>query len=57
MSPSDRFAVAGLFFMLSAVAMAALGTAMSVVAVPLGASLALAICAAHEELVHRSSRR
>jgi len=54
---SDRFAVSGLLFMLAAVALAALGAPMSVVAAPLAASLALAVCAAHDEFINRSSRR
>lgn len=47
----------GLLLMLTAVALAALGITMLIVAVPLGASLALALCAAHEEIVGRHSRR
>jgi hypothetical protein len=54
---AETFAVPGLLFMLAAVALAALGVAMLVVAVPLGASLALAVCAAHEEIAARPSRR
>ena len=53
---SETFAVPGLLLMLTAVALAALGISMTVVAVPLGASLALALCAAHEEVVARHSR-
>jgi hypothetical protein len=54
---SETFAVPGLLLMLAAVALAALGTTMLIVAVPLGASLALALCAAHEEVVRRHSPR
>ena len=54
---AETFAVPGLLFMLAAVALAALGFAMLVVVVPLGASLALAVCAAHEEIAARHSRR
>ena len=54
---SDLFAATGLILMLTAVALAALGTGTAVAAVPLGASLALAACAVHEELIHRSRRR
>lgn len=53
----ETFAVPGLLLMLTAVALAALGVAMPVVAVPLGASLVLGVCAAHEELGARHSRR
>jgi hypothetical protein len=54
---SETFAVPGLLFMLAAVALAALGVAMQVVAVPLGVSLVLAGCAAYKESADRSSRR
>jgi predicted polyphosphate/ATP-dependent NAD kinase len=54
---SETFAVPGLLLMLTTVALLAVGISMPVVAVPLGASLALAVCAAHEEVVARSSRR
>ncbi len=54
---SETFAVPGLLFMLAAVALAALGVAMQVVAVPLGVSLVLAGCAAYKEASDRSSRR
>ena len=54
---SETFAVPGLLLMLTAVALAALGITMLVVAIPLGASLALALAAAHEELVGQRSRR
>ena len=54
---AETFAVPGLLLMLAAVALAALGFAMPIVAVPLAASLALAVCAAHEEIAGRHSRR
>lgn len=54
---SETFAVPGLLFMLAAVALAALGVAMEVVAVPLGVSLVLAGCAAYKEVSDRSPRR
>jgi len=54
---SETFAVPGLLLMLAAVALAALGIATAVVAVPFGLSMALAVCAAHAESVARSSRR
>jgi len=53
----ETFAVPGLLLMLTAVALAALGVTMFVVAVPLGISLALALCAAYREVVGRHSRR
>jgi len=53
---SETFAVPGLLLMLTAVALAALGIALAVVAVPFGLSLVLAVCAAHAESVARSSR-
>ena len=54
---SENLAVPGLLLMLTAVALAALGTTISVVAVPLGFSLVLALCAAYAEVVSRPSRR
>jgi uncharacterized membrane protein YphA (DoxX/SURF4 family) len=54
---SETFAVPGLLLMLAAVALAALGIATTVVAVPFALSLVLAVCAAHAESVARSSRR
>ena len=54
---TETFAVPGLLLMLAAVALAALGTTMQFVAVPLGLSLVLAACAAYKELGMRSSRR
>ena len=53
---AETFAVPGLLLMLTAVALSALGVTMLVVAVPLGVSLVLALCAAREEVVHRHSR-
>jgi hypothetical protein len=54
---SSHFAIAGLLLMLLAVGMAALGVSTSIAAVPLAVSVVLAICAARDEIVHRSSRR
>jgi ABC-type dipeptide/oligopeptide/nickel transport system permease subunit len=54
---SETFAVPGLLLMLAAVALAGLGIATAVVAVPFCLSLALAVWAAHAESVARSSRR
>lgn len=54
---SETFAVPGLLLMLTAVALAALGITMLVVALPFAASLILAVCAAHAESAARSSRR
>jgi len=54
---SETFAVPGLLLMLAAVALAAVGSTMPVVAIPLGVSLLLAGCAAYKELAARSSRR
>jgi len=49
--------VPGLLLMLTAVALAALGITMLVVAVPLGASLVLALCATYAEVAGRHARR
>jgi uncharacterized protein YqgC (DUF456 family) len=54
---SETFAVPGLLLMLAAVALAAVGTTMPVVAVPLGVSMVFAGCAAYLEVASRPSRR
>ena len=54
---SETFAVPGLLLMLAAVALAAVGSALQVVAIPLGVSLVLAGCAAYKEVAARPSRR
>lgn len=54
---TETFAVPGLLLMLTAVALAALGMTVEIVAVPLGVSLVMALCAAYKEIGMRSSRR
>ena len=54
---SETLAVPGLLLMLAAVALAALELSMAVVAVPLGLSLLLAVCAGYQEVLARRSRQ
>ena len=54
---TETFAVPGLLLMLTAVALAALGMAVEIVAVPLGVSLVFALCAAYSEVASRPTRR
>lgn len=53
----ERFAIAGLLFVVLASILASAGVALQVTAVPLGFGIALGVLAAHEALVDRSIRK